>query len=371
MKASFSLSKTLLALVALIACATFAPAQNRERFGISAKAGGVNAVSGKVSVKTKDQAARLLTSQDDLASGDIVSTGLAGQVEVLLNPGTYLRLAENSEFVMEDTSLDNLLVRLTKGSAIIEATGPDDLKLSIPVVTEQARFTIVRAGIYRINAGAGMTELIVRKGRVQLNGTNELIKGGKKVTLTSTGETVAKLTNNDKDQFDDWSKTRGQTLARANMKLNTRTVNGYLMASSLGYGSYGFSRFGLWTWSPFSSCYTFLPFYWNWGSPYGSYYGAFYNRFGGYYGGGYGNYGGGVVTHNSNGSGGSSGGYPGGGTVGSSGSGGSGSGSGSSGGGYRPPSGGTSSPPSTPSMAGPRDPDSGSRMINTIKPPNQ
>ena len=368
MKTSFSLSKTVLAIVALVACATISSAQNRERFGISAKAGGVNAVSGKVSVKTKDQAARLLTSHDDLASGDIVTTGLAGQVEVLLNPGTYLRLAENSEFVMEDTSLDNLLVRLTKGSAIIEATGPDELKLSIPVVTDQARFTIVRAGIYRINATAGTTELIVRKGRVELNGTNERIKGGKKVTLTSAGETIAKLTSNDKDQFDDWSKTRGQTLARANSKLNPRTVNGYLMASSLGYGSFGFSRFGLWTWSPFSSCYTFLPFYYNWGSPYGSYYGAYFNNYGGYYGGGYGNYGGGVVTHNTNGGSGGSSGYPGGGTSRGSGSG----GSGSSGGGYRPPSGGTMSspPPSTPSMAGPRDPDSGSRMINTIKPPN-
>jgi hypothetical protein len=366
MKTSFSLCKTLLAVVTLISCAVVAGAQNRERFGISAKAGGVNAVSGKVSVKTKDQAARLLTSQDDLASGDIVSTGLGSQVEVLLNPGTYLRLAENSEFVMEDTSLDKLLVRLTKGSAIIEATGPDQLQLNIPVVTEQAHFTIARAGIYRINAEKGTTELIVRKGRVELNGTNERIKGGKKVTLTSTGETLAKLTSADKDQFDDWSKTRGQTLARANMKLNPRTVNGYLMAGSLGYGSFGFSRFGLWTWSPFASCYTFLPYYYGWGSPYGSNYGAFYNHgVGGYYGGSYGNYGGGVITNNSNGSGGSSG-YPGGGTVGGSGSG----GSGSSGGGYRPPSGGTmSSPASTPSMAGPRDPDSGSRMINTIKPP--
>jgi len=365
MKASFSLCKTLLALVALISCATFAQAQNREKFGISAKAGGVNAVSGKVTVASKDQAPRLLTSQDDLASGDIVSTGLGSQVEVLLNPGTYLRLAESSEFVMEDTSLDNLLVRLTKGSAIIEATGPDQLQLSVPVVTAEARFTILRAGIYRINATKGATELIVRKGRVELNGTQTRIKGGQKVTITSTGETVAKLTKDDKDQFDDWSKTRGQTLARANTKLNPRTVNGYLTS---GYGSYGFSRFGLWTWSSFSSCYTFLPYYYGWGSPYGSYYGAFFNHYGGYYGGGYGYPGGGVVTHNSSG-GGSGGGYPGGGTSGGS-SGGMGSGgSGSGGGGYRPPSGGASYGPSAPSMAGPRDPDSGSRMINTIKPP--
>jgi hypothetical protein len=46
MKTSFTLLKTCVALVALIGCATLAPAQNRERFGISAKAGGINAVTG-------------------------------------------------------------------------------------------------------------------------------------------------------------------------------------------------------------------------------------------------------------------------------------------------------------------------------------
>jgi len=61
-------------------------AKNRERFGISAKAGGVNAVTGKVSVKSTGQPSRLLSSQMILASGDIVATSLGSQVEVLLNP---------------------------------------------------------------------------------------------------------------------------------------------------------------------------------------------------------------------------------------------------------------------------------------------
>src|SRR3954464_9438797 len=169
MKTSFTGLKTFVALVGLIACATLSLGQNRERFSISAKAGGINAVSGKVSVKREGKPARLLTSQDDLESGDIVSTNVSGQVEVLLNPGTYLRLAERSEFVMEDTSLDNLLVRINKGSAIIEATGPGEAQLYIPIVTAQQRMTIVRPGVYRINAAPTSTELFVRKGRVSLS----------------------------------------------------------------------------------------------------------------------------------------------------------------------------------------------------------
>src|SRR3989442_7238526 len=96
---------------------------------------------------------------------------------------------------MFDSSLDNLLVRINKGSAIIEATGPDRLELRIPIVTEQQRMTIVRAGLYRINATPRTTELFVRKGRVVLSdNNNHVVKGGKKATFTSGGPTVAKLT---------------------------------------------------------------------------------------------------------------------------------------------------------------------------------
>src|SRR5436190_2980776 len=276
MKTSFTVLNTFVALVALVAGVTVVQAQNRESFGISAKAGGINAVTGKVAVKRDGKPPRLLTSQDDLESGDIVSTSVSGQVEVLLNPGTYLRLAERSEFVMEDTSLDNLLVRMTKGSAIIEATGPGDLKLYIPIVTDQHRMTIVRPGIYRINVAPGTTELFVRKGRMALSDNkDDIVKGGKKVTFASSGQQVAKLTDNDTDQFDDWSKTRGKTLARANIRLSARAVNAYLLANSWSFMNSRSSGWGLWTWSPFSGCYTFLPFRYGWGSPYGGSYGAY------------------------------------------------------------------------------------------------
>jgi ferric-dicitrate binding protein FerR (iron transport regulator) len=376
MKTSFTMLKTLVAVVALIGCATFAQAQNRERFGISAKAGGINAVTGRVGVRRDGKPPRLLTSQDDLEDGDVVTTGVSGQVEVLLSPGTYLRLAERSEFVMEDTSLDNLLVRLTKGSAIIEATGPSDLKLYIPIVTDQHRMTIVRPGVYRFNVAAGTTELFVRKGRMALSDNkDDVVKSGKKVTFASSGQQIAKLTDSDADQFDEWSKLRGQTLARANLRLSMRTVNSYLSANSFG-NSFS-SGWGLWTWSPFSSCYTFLPFHNGWGSPYGGSYGWYVSGFNnGYYGNRNNPYYPPVITSNS--SGGSSSGYPGGGSSGSGSTGVGGSSGGYGGGGSSGGYGGGSSggrsigtPTVTaPSTAGPRDPDSGGRGQNGIKPIN-
>ncbi|HYT48930.1 MAG TPA: FecR domain-containing protein [Pyrinomonadaceae bacterium] len=346
----FAMKLSALTIV-LVTFAFTAEAQNRERFGISARAGGVNAVSGQVLVKRGGASEQLLTSQDDLNSGDIVTTGRDSQTEVLLNPGTYLRLSEKSEFVLVDNSLDNLLVKLTNGSAIIEATGPDNLELHIPIVTDQQRMTIVRSGIYRINVSAGVTELLVRKGRVRLgDDPKNIVKSGKKISFAATAPLTAKLTKLDRDEFDDWSRARGQTLTRANERLSARTLNGYLSSDSWSFSA-AFGRWGLWTWSPFASCYTFLPFYYGWSSPYGRYYGLyagfdpyFYPR----------NYNGPVIVSNPSSTPGGSTGSP-------------------TGGLGTQPGGGVISSPSSPrpgSQAGPRDPDSGTRSINRIKDPN-
>lgn len=372
-------SKSILLLSVVLAgvLVSVGNAQNRERFSISAKAGGVNAVSGQVMVKRIGQAPQLLTSQDDLASGDVVNTGAGSQAEILLNPGTYLRLAEDTEFELVDNSLDSLLVKLNKGSAIIEATGPGEVELRIPIITQQQKMTIVRAGIYRINVRPGVTELFVWKGRMALSGDrDDIIKSGKKITFSSVGQSIAKVEKTEKDQFDDWSKLRGQTLARANVKLSTRTLNGFLASSSWGRQDARFGRWGLWTWSAFSSCYTFLPFYGGWGSPYGTNYGLFAP-----YSYGYPGYYRGVSPVNSNqnavvysnsGNGSSSGGptwSTAGGTVTSVGGNGSSSGGGPT---WSTPGGTvTSAPASRPgSQAGPRDPDGGGRSINRIKDPN-
>ena len=369
-------SKSILLLSALLVAGVLvsvANAQNRERFGISAKAGGVNAVSGQVMVKRTGQAPQLLTSQDDLDSGDVVNTGSGSQAEILLNPGTYLRLSEDTEFELVDNSLDSLLVKLNKGSAIIEATGPGEVELRIPIITQQKKMTIVRAGIYRINVRPGVTELFVWKGRMALSGDrDDIIKSGKKITFSSAGQSIAKLEKAEKDQFDDWSKLRGETLARANVKLSTRALNGYLASSAWARPDARFGRWGLWTWSAFSSCYTFLPFYGGWGSPYGRDYGLYapwrYGPYGYYYPGANRQQAynpGGVTNSNSGGSSNrSSSGGPtwstGGATITSlPGNGGSSGGSSVSAPVSRPPS-----------QAGPRDPDGGGRSINRIRDPN-
>ncbi len=255
-------------------------AQNREKFGISAKAGGVNAVAGRVMVKREGQALQLLSNQDELKAGDVVTTGADSQAEILLNPGSYLRVGEQSEVMLIDNSLDKLLVRLKRGSAIIEATGGDNTELRIGLITNKARLLIVRRGIYRINAQPDATELLVRKGRVLIGDLpGQIVKSGKKLTFTGGEPLAAKLSKADQDEFDNWSRERGKTLARANERLTARLFNSYVGENS--FWNWAANSWGIWAFSPFSRCYTFLPFRFGWASPYGHYYGQYYDPFGG------------------------------------------------------------------------------------------
>jgi hypothetical protein len=275
MKTSSHILRVFSAVALLALLASGAYAQNRERFGISAKAGGINSVVGHATVtRTGEKEQTDITSRDDLDSGDIVSTEVGSRVEVLLNPGSYLRLSEDSEFSLADNSLNHLRIKLTRGSAIVEATGNDDVYFQIGLDTPQANFMIVRSGVYRFNVGAGRTDLLVQKGRVTVEGQTEVIKSGARLTLAGNTSTTAKLTKKERDEFDAWSKDRATLLAQANQRLSTRTLNGYMASYNNGWNlGFASSGFGFWAFSPFAGCFTFFPFRYGWGSPYGGYYG--------------------------------------------------------------------------------------------------
>lgn len=264
-------------------------AQHAEQYIISAKAGGINLISGGVSVRRKGGAewqaltpqsapveASIKKDRDDLSrarealnSGDAVRTEETGRVEILLNPGSYLRLAENSEVEIIDTQLDSLRVKLIKGSAIVEITGSSDVKIHTEIVTPQTTVALVRTGLYRFNvtSSAG-TELMVRKGRAVV-GTGELItvKDGKKITVTGGAPQVAKFDKKSQDSFDFWSKSRAETLIAANNRLSDQNLPNAILNSGLRPLRTGA---GLWVYDPFFRSHTFFPYYTGWSSPYGS-----------------------------------------------------------------------------------------------------
>ena len=280
-KASSLLLSFTVSVSLIVCCAIVGFAQNREKFVISAKAGGINAITGQASVHSRGETDwQQLVITDDLEAGDHVRTAFDGRVEILLNPGSYLRLGGNSEVELSNNTLENLEVRLLRGTAIVEATGLEDLDLNINISTPHTKLAIVRQGLYRLNVvPENATELIVRKGRVILSPSHEKVKGGNKVIFNATNVSVAKLTKAEKkasesEDVDVWSKDRGKMLAKANSRIDNRRLNSaFAMFSALdGFSRDPFSRRnGIWFYNPNARCYTFLPFFDGWGSPYGSY----------------------------------------------------------------------------------------------------
>jgi hypothetical protein len=205
-----------------------------------------------------------------------LKTGESGRVELLLNPGSYLRLGADSEFKLADASLDDLQLGLSSGSAVVEATGYSELDLSIMIETPQTRVRIIRSGIYRINVlPSGVTEVAVEKGRVFAGQPEVLVKGGKVARIGEGGGLeVAKLDKKNRDYLDLWSRERGKELAKMNEKLSGRNANTLLSRVPLDMFESRFSSTGVWFYNASSGYYTFLPFggYANWRSPYGHWY---------------------------------------------------------------------------------------------------
>src|SRR5437868_4945528 len=75
------------------------------QFIISAKAGLVNAVEGAANVRVQEQ----------VPAGSPIQTSSTGRVEILLNPGSFLRLGENSLVVLDSVELTNIAVRVLSG----------------------------------------------------------------------------------------------------------------------------------------------------------------------------------------------------------------------------------------------------------------
>jgi hypothetical protein len=355
MRRTFGLPALPVFSLALVLCCSLVNlAQNREKFVISAKAGGINAITGAASVHGKGESDwQQLAITDDLAAGDRVRTSYDGRVEILLNPGSYLRVGGNSEVELSDNTLSNLEVRLLRGTAIVEATGADGVELNISISTPHTKLAIVRQGLYRLNVVPDdATELIVRKGRVILSDSHTKVKDGNKVVFSASAISVAKLTKEekkavDKGNVDVWSKQRADTLAKANRRITDRMMTS-AFASMGNFNAFQRNAYGFWFYNRVIGCYTFLPFFYGFGSPYGSMYATSIYAYGYGYPVWYGN--GGWPTN----SGSTNGGYRGqGGTNGGQG-GASGGASGS--GTYRPP---MPMPNAQPRMS---DPDTGNRL---------
>jgi len=240
---------------------------------VSASAGDVNYAEGDVKVKTATTDWGALANGDTLKNGDSVKTGQGARAEILLNPGSYVRLSGDTEFQFDDTSLDNLRFRVLKGSAIVEAAAVDGSSGRLAtVITPNNEFPITRHGVYRFDIdGAGKPQVTVEKGSLQVSGVQ--VKEGKRASLSGGAPVLTAFKNGSRDQFDTWSEERATALVAANHDLQYRPS----FFSSVAFLRFPFRRCqGLWLFDPFIDSFIFLPEAFDSCSPFFSPYGYTY-----------------------------------------------------------------------------------------------
>ena len=271
-----SISRIVVAAITALLFVSAASAQNDaiasaagDKYVISAKAGGVNFVEGAVGIVRKAGTSGLLLRGDRLEIGDRVSTGTNGKAEILLNPGSYLRLGGSSAFEFKTTSLDDLQIKLDSGSAIFEVFATEDFKVTVN--SPKTKFSLIESGIYRIDVSAdGNGKIAVWKGLAQIgNDAAAIVKSGREATLAGSLASIAKFDRDDKDSLEIWSKARAKELAKLSGQLARNTMRTALMRGFLGRGWNIYDSFGLWVYDPFRRSHCFLPFGYGWNSPYG------------------------------------------------------------------------------------------------------
>jgi ferric-dicitrate binding protein FerR (iron transport regulator) len=243
-----------------------------DKYIISAKAGGVNFIDGSATISRNDGRTGILLKGDSVEIGERVSTTAGSKAEILLNPGSYLRVGGSTSFEFESTSLDDLRIRLVDGIAMLEVFADDEFV--VRVNAPGASYDLVDTGIYRVETANGISSIYVWKGRAEIVSESDTkVKSGRRAVVAGDNVAIAKFDKGDRDELAEWSKDRSKQLAKITQSLKPRNVRDPLI-SAFNSNLWNFhNSFGLWVFDPFRGSYCFLPFGRGWSTPYGYWYG--------------------------------------------------------------------------------------------------
>jgi hypothetical protein len=218
---------------------------------------------------------KVVAPRGEVKVGDLVKTGDEDRLEMLLNPGSYLRLGFNSELLVVDTAFGSMKFELRRGSAIVESATFNRKVHALRLATPAGDVFFEKAGLYRLEVQPSVVHLAIHKGKAKWMREGievATLKSGKRFVLAvpSPGAEVqfARLDKNEIDELDRWSRRRAEFLVAANSRLSPWEV------TSIS-SRYPYSQRGGWMFNRYFGCYTFLPFDGSFGSPYGFTYGMF------------------------------------------------------------------------------------------------
>ena len=221
---------------------------------ISAHSGVIHLVEGKAYLNDK-----LIETKfgqfPDIKIGQEFRTE-QGRAEILLTPGVFVRMGENSSIKMVSNLLTDTRVEMLAGSAMIEA---DDISNgnSIELLYKGDSMTLVKHGLYRLDTEPA--RLRVYDGEVTVKGDSGqlTLKGGKETSLSGV-LMAASFDKKAVDELYSWSSRRAGYLSAANASsaMTARNSGGNC---GNGFYSNGQTGFGCWQFNPLFGMFTYLP----------------------------------------------------------------------------------------------------------------
>jgi hypothetical protein len=230
---------------------------------ISARSGVIAYGEGAVYVSDKAWEPAQ-TKFDAIKENTLVRTG-EGRVEVLLVPGTFLRLGENGSFRLLTNRLIDTRLDLLRGSAVVEVDQVTKDN-NVTIVNHDATIQFHKAGLYRLDSEPASVKVFKGAATVQMGERNIEVPSGKMLGLAGETAAVEKFDTEDTDTLDRWSHRRGDLVASANISAANYVRN---------YGANGsYSGFSAnsWAWNPYFGMYTYLPYSGQFFTPYGGWY---------------------------------------------------------------------------------------------------
>lgn len=233
-------------LATLLSVPAWSDTDNRQ-----AVPGTLNYVEGQASIGDQALDSKSIGSAE-LGNGQVLETK-NGKAEILLTPGVYLRLGNNSSAKMVSNSLTNTQVMLNSGEAMLEVDelyNENNLRISQP----GADTRIMKTGLYDFDAGNQSVRVFDGKAVVGANDRETTLKKNRELALNNADVKATEFNKKAVAQSDDlyrWSSLRSQYLSEANMS----TAQMYFVNGWYGPGWWGPG----WYWNPWFAGYTFLP----------------------------------------------------------------------------------------------------------------
>ena len=208
------------------AAAFFLPAAAFSQDVISAKAGMINHIEGRVLLQD-ESLIEVRPSFLHLEAGQRLRTE-DGRAEVLFAVGSYLRLGPQSEVEMVSAGLTSASVRLHRGSMIVDAYIVYD-EDSLTILLGEAEVRLLKKGLYRLDAlDAEDSSLTVVQGNALLvsEGAESTIKKKRSIGFGKPDGAVfeSRFKHWLEDELSAWHEKRASVIAQTMTKNDKRQV---------------------------------------------------------------------------------------------------------------------------------------------------